>query len=335
MLESRVALVLRVLNWAKGHRSIQMKKVIKILAVVIILVVIGVVGLFAFGFAQIDKIAKGAIEYGGSYAMGVPTTVDKVDVALTKGTVDMNGLNIANPDGFETTHFFTLESTFAQIDSKTVFEGDAIIVPTIHLVGIDVILDKGKNPSNYNQILENLKKFESSEPAPSDAKKEGKNIIIKSLVLENINIHVANMPGVSLVAGDVAINIPEITLENIGEKEHMKAGDVINLVVKTVLAAAVEAGGGIIPGDVLGELGNGLSGLSSLGDLGINAISDLDLNGAMGQVSEQVNKAVEDLSKQGDDIKDQVDNTVKDVQKGVDDAADKLKGIFGGKKDKP
>jgi hypothetical protein len=304
-----------------------MKKILIIIAVLIVLFVGLIVGLFAFGLTQIDKIAKGAIEYGGTYAMGVETTVDEVDVAITQGTVELVGLNIANPEGFETPQFFMLGSSDAAVDFESI-RTDTIVVTSVNLIGIDVTLDKGQDPSNYNQILENLKKFESSEPSPSDEAKEGKNIVIKSLVLKDINIHVANMPGVSLVAGDVAINIPEITLENIGEKESMKAGDVINLVVKTVLAAAVEAGGGIIPGDVLGELGNGLSGLSSLSDLGINAISDLDLDGAMGQVSEQLNKA-------GEEIQGQVDDVVNDVQDGVDDAADKLKGIFGGKKDKP
>jgi hypothetical protein len=304
-----------------------MKKILIIIAVLIVLFVGLIVGLFAFGLTQIDKIAKGAIEYGGTYAMGVETTVDEVDVAITQGTVELVGLNIANPEGFETPQFFMLGSSDAAVDFESIGT-DTIVVTSVNLLGIDVTLDKGQDPSNYNQILENLKKFESSEPSPSDAKKEGKNIVIKSLVLKDINIHVANMPGVSLVAGDVAINIPEITLENIGEQESMKAGDVINLVVKTVLAAAVEAGGGIIPGDVLGELGNGLSGLSSLSDLGINAISDLDLDGAMGQVTEQLNKA-------GEEIQGQVDDVVNDVQDGVDDAADKLKGIFGGKKDKP
>ena len=334
-----------------------MKKILIVIAVLIILFIGAVVGLFAYGFSQIDKIAKSAIEYGGTYAMGVETTVDEVDVAVTKGTVNMVGLNIANPQGFETSNFFTLESSQGMVEIESI-STDTIIIPTVVLSGIDVTLDKGNDPSNYNQILENLSRFESDEPTSDAAAKEGKNVIIKSLILEDINIHIANMPGVSLLAGDVAITIPEITLENIGEKESMKTGDVINLVVKTVLAAAVESGGGIIPGDILGELGNGLAGLSSLSDLGINAISDLNLddalNGVLGDVSGQVDDviggAVDDLGKQGEEIQKQAEDVVKDVQKEaedkvkdvqkevedkVDDATNKLKGIFGGKKDGP
>ncbi|PCI08366.1 hypothetical protein COB72_08445 [bacterium] len=316
-----------------------MKTAIKIIAVLFVLVVLGIVGLVVFGLGQIDKLAKTAVEYGGTYAMGVETTVDTMDVALTKGTVEMGGLSIDNPSGFDTGHFFTLANTSASFDLESI-SADAYIVPTIHLIGIDIILDKGQDPSNYNQILKNLARFESDDQSSSDQTKAGKNVIIKSLILEDINIHVANMPGVSLLVGDVAINIPRIELNNIGEKESMKAGDIFNLVIKTVLAAAVESGGGIIPSDVLGELVNGLSSLSSLSDLGIDAISDLNLDGVMSGVTEQLGDVTEDVQAVVDDTVKEAEKAVEDVTKeitdtvddAVKDVSDKLNNIFGKKK---
>lgn len=305
-----------------------MKTLIKVIIVLIVLGIAGIIALFAFALTQVDALAKTAIEQGGTYAMQVDTTVQTVDVSLTAGTATMQGLNIANPAGFSTDHFFQLADSSASLDLGSV-SSDRIVMPEIRLKGIDVILDKGQNPSNYNKILENLKRFESGDAGPSEPKKgEGPGLVINSLVLEDINIRVANMPGVSLAVGDVAVNIPEITLKNVGEKESMSPGEVINLVIKTVLAAAVEAGGGIIPADVLGELGNGLSGLTSLGELGIDAISDLDLEGAIGDVTEEINKAAQDVQKQVDDASKQIGDQ-------IDQAADDLKGIFGGKKDDP
>lgn len=324
-----------------------MKTAFKIIAVIFVLIVALIIGLVIFGLGKIDALAKAAVEYGGEYAMGVDTTVDTMDVALTKGTVEMGELNIANPEGFNTDHFFSLNNADASFDLESLGQ-ETYIVPSIHLNGIDVILDKGGDPSNYNQILENLKRFESGDSTTGDASKEGKDVIVKSLILEDINIHVANMPGVSMVAGDVAINIPKIELQNIGEKESMKAGDIFNLVVKTVLSAAVEAGGGIIPGDVLGDLSNGLSGLTSLGDLGIDAISDLNLDDAFGDLGEQVDQVTQDAQKAVEDVvdnaQDQVDDLTKDAQKqvdditknakdSVDDALKNLKNPFGKKKD--
>ncbi len=304
-----------------------MKTAFKVVAILLTLLVLGIIGIVIFIFSMVDQGAKIIVEQGGTYAMGVETTVDSLDLSLTRGTVEMSGLNIANPEGFSTENFFALATTNAQIDLESI-STPTVIIPEVRLLGIDVTLDKGQDPSNYNQILENLARFESDESEPADPSAQGKDVIIKSLILEDINIHVANMPGVSLVAGDVAINIPQIELKNIGEEESMKAGDIFNLVVKTVLSAAVEAGGGIIPGDVLGELGNGLAGLSSLSDMGVDVISDLDLDGAMGQVSEQLDAATQDIQKAVDDVTDDLDST-------IDDATDKLKGIFGGNKDEP
>ena len=306
-----------------------MKTFIKIAIVLILVIVITVVALGDFVFSSIDKIAKSAVEYGGTYATQVDTTVETMDVAITKGTVEMSGLTLANPAGFTTDHFFTLATTNASFDLESL-QAEKYIIPSVNLKGIDVILDKGNTPSNYNTILNSLKRFESGEAAPADNTKKGKDVIIKSLVIEDINIHLANMPGVSLLAGEVAINIPMIELQNIGEEESMNASDIFNLVIKTVLAAAVEAGGGIIPGDILGELGNGLAGLTSLSDMGINAISDLNLDEALGDVNAKVDEAIEDLSKEGEKV---IEDAQESVDKAIDDASDKLKNMFGGKKE--
>lgn len=302
-----------------------MKTAIKIIVAVLVLIIALIIGLVVLALGFIDKGAQAVVEHGGTYAMGVETTVGSMDVALTKGTVEMGELIIANPAGFDTAQFFVLDTASAQMDINSL-NSDAIIIPTVRLSGLNVTLDKGNDPSNYNQILENLSRFEAGEGAPADASKEGKNVIIKSLILEDINISLANMPGVELLAGDVAINIPQIELQNIGEQESMNAGDIFGLVIKTVMAAAVEAGGGIIPGDVLGELGNGLSGLTSLGDMGINAISDLDLDGALGQVGEQIDQATQGAQ-------DAVTDVADDAQDAIDDAANKVKDLFGGKDD--
>ncbi len=312
-----------------------MKTAIKIIAVLVVLLIVGVIGLVVLGLSQIDKIAKEAIERGGTYAMQVDTTVETVDVNLTAGTATMNGLNIANPNGFDTGHFINLGDSNASVNIESI-STDTIVMPEITLSGIDVILDKGGNPSNYNTILNSLKRFESGDPAPAGAKEDGKKLVIDRLLLKDINIHVANMPGLSLAVGDVAVNIPEIELRDVGKEESMTTAEVINLVVKTVLAAAVEAGGGIIPSDVLSELGNGLAGLESLSDLGIEAISDLNLDEALGGVQEEINKAADEVNKAAEDVQKKIDDTAKDIEDSIDDATKEIKNIFGGgKKDDP
>ncbi|MAO23707.1 MAG: hypothetical protein CMJ35_03330 [Phycisphaerae bacterium] len=314
-----------------------MKTAIKIIVAIVVLLILAIVGLVVLGFSQVDRIAKEAIERGGTYAMQVDTTVDVVDVNITGGTASMSGLNIANPAGFDTDHFMRLGDSNASVDLNTIGSG-TIVMPSITLTGIDVILDKGGNPSNYNTILNSLKRFESktddgTDPQPSGGDAgDGTKLIINSLKIQDINIRVANMPGISLAVGDVAVNIPEIELRDVGKEESMTTAEVINLVVKTVLAAAVEAGGGIIPSDVLGELGNGLAGLESLSDMGIEAISELKLDEALGGVQEQIDQVSEDVQKQVDDATKELEDKAKDIEDKIDDATEELKNIFGGNK---
>lgn len=300
-----------------------MKKVlIGCLGLVVLAVVAVVVGGIVL-VANLGPLVKTGIEKGGTYATGVTTTVGSVDLSLRKGTFAMEGFQMANPPGFDTPHFIALSDTAVSLDEGNT-DRKTITLASMTLKGIDLYLDKGKDPSNYNAVLNNLKRFESGEePAPA-SESSGPKVVIDSLVIEDVNVHLANMPGVGVVAGDVAVKVPRIELQDVGKDEAMSMGDVIALVVKTVLAASVEAGGGIIPGDVLGELGNGLGSLKSLSDLGITGVGDIGeaINERLGGVSEQAKKAIDEAQKAGED-----------VQKQVNDAAEKVKGIFGGKKD--
>lgn len=334
-----------------------MKTFIKIAVVLILLVVIAFVALFAFGLSQLDAIVKATIERGGTYATQTTTTVDDVNVGITDGTFAMNGFKIANPTGFTSDHFLTLGDASVQLQTSSL-ASDVIAIPTVAFNNIDIILDKGGDPSNYNTILNSLKRFEKSDTKSAPENSGGKKVTIDSLTLNNIDIRVANMPGVSLLTGDIAIQIPSIELKNIGKDQPMTAAQVVNLVIKTVLTAAVEAGGGILPTDILSNLAGNLTDLSSLSDMGITVLDDAGqiVGEQLGNVLNQAGSAVEDLTggaqdaiddltkdlpeglgdNLGDGLKDATKDVTKEAEKVVDDAKEEiekgLNNLFGNKK---
>lgn len=305
-----------------------MKKILIALVVVALVVVLVLAGIAALAITNADKFLKIGIEKGGTYATGVPTTVDTVELSLTKRTFDMAGFRIANPPGFDTAHFMALSDTAVQMNSDAT-DMKTVTLTSLTLRGIDVILDKGQDPSNYNAILNNLNRFESGKQGPPPAESESIRVIVETLVVEDVDVRLANMPGVSMVTGDVAVNVPRIELKNVGKDEPMGMGDLIALVVKTVLAASVQAGGGIIPGDVLGELTGGLGSLESLSDMGIEAVGEIgrQIEEQLGGVMDQAGQAVDEARKAGEDLQKQADEAGRSVQ----DAADRVRGIFGGK----
>ena len=325
-----------------------MKTLIKIAAIISILVIITFIALITFGLSQVNAGVKLAIEKGGTYATQTTTTVDTIEIGLTDGSFAMTGFNINNPDGFDTPHFLLLNSTAVTLDPASILS-DTISIPTVTFEGLDIILDKGQNPSNYNAILASLSRFESGEKSPQEpgpSGKPAKTIAIDSLILKDINIRLANMPGISLLAGDIAINIPQIELQNIGKDEPMSIPEIVNLVVKTVITAAVESGGGIIPNDILGELGNGLNSLTSLNDMGITAIGSAGeiVGQQMDAVLENAGAAIDNITDKATDIIDGVsdilpeelgDNINDSIENTTDDIKEDLKNLnpFGKKED--
>lgn len=274
-------------------------------ALLAVIILVFVVALF-----WIDSIAKTAIERGGTYAMGVKTTVDSADVGIFSGTFGMTKLNVANPTGFDGPHFFNLGSGSVSANLGSI-NSDVIEVPKLTLEGVKVNLERTSKGSNYQAILDNLKKFESKEPA---AKKEaeGKKFVVKELVVRDVEVRVQ-----ALGLPAVTVPIHEIKLNNVGTAEGgMTMGQITGVVVKAILATAAEAGGDIIPGDVLGELKGGLAQLEGVGKFGVEVI---------GKAGESAQKLAEGLSKIGEDAGEAVKKGAEGVIKGIE-------GLIPGKK---
>lgn len=311
-------------------------KVVKILISLVVLLVIVVAVGAVLVFNSIDTIAKRVIEEGGTYATGVTTTVDKADVGVFAGTFEMSGLNIANPSGYKSPHFLNMGDASVAVSYSTLKQ-DVVTLPMLTLKDIDVYLDKSGGKANYQAILDNLKRFESndkpSQPAPT--KEGGKKFVIDLVTIDGVDVHLAGIPGVSQAIGDVAVTVPKIELKGVGSQDGgMTMPELINLIVKAVLTASVDAGGGIIPADVLGDLQGQLAQLKDLGALGI------DISGGISGIGKQVQeKAQEQVQGAVDEAKDKLEETTDEAKKKVEDATndakDKLKGLLGGKKDEP
>ncbi|CAG0987722.1 hypothetical protein PHYC_02116 [Phycisphaerales bacterium] len=254
----------------------------------------------------VDSIARTAIERGGTYAMGVPTTLESADVGIMSGKFGMSKLNVANPTGFEGPHFFHLGTGGVEANLGSLGK-DVIEVPKLSLDTVKVNLERTSKGSNYQQILDNLKKFESKDPAAKPKEEtEGKKFIVRELVIKDVEVRVRMM-------GMPAVTVPihEIKLKDVGTAEGgMTLGQITGVAVKAILATAAEAGGNIIPGDVLGELKGGLAQLEGVGKFGVEVI---------GKAGESAQKLAEGLTKIGGEAGEAVKKGAEGVIKGIGD----------------
>jgi hypothetical protein len=289
-----------------------MKIVVAAVAAVVLLLVVAVVVVFR----QIDRIARTGIERGGTSVLGVSTTVDEADVGVFSGTFDMSGLTIANPEGYPSPHFMTVADADVAVTLSSLLE-DTVMLPELRVGMIDVNLDRTGGVANYQRILDHIGKSESGGGA-----EEGKKFVIDTLVIDGATVHVTGIPGLTLAAGDVAVTVPQIRLEDVGTKEPLTTREIVSLVVKTVLSATIEASGGVLPAEILGDLRGRLEQLVGLDDLGITAIGDVGANadtvrdrarGAIDDAVEGAGDRIEDATGDlGDRIRDALPGKKKD-----------------------
>jgi hypothetical protein len=224
-----------------------------VLAVVVIVVVAGVVG-----YLWLDTIAKEAVQRGGTYAMGVDTTVDKVSLRPFAGQLQMQGLNVANPKGFNGAHLmqtgtFELELVPGSLMDKT------IVLKKFELNGLDMYIDQQMPRSNISVIMDNLKKL--GDEKPKDQKpSEGKNYRVDLITIRNVVAHVK-----VLVGPELTIKIPEIQLKNVtGDNAAGVALPVlVARILPAIVAAVLESGKGVLPPELAMALRGDVSALTA------------------------------------------------------------------------
>jgi uncharacterized protein involved in outer membrane biogenesis len=238
----------------------------KIVGGSLLLVVLLIVGAFVF----LDDIAKRVVEVGGASAMGVPVSLEKISLRPLRGEGDLAGLKVSNPEGFETPHFMKLAEGHSAVDTGSVFS-DTIVVKSIRLEGLEVYLEAKDEGSNYEVILENMKKSEEAAPPPGEGGKEegeagpGKKFRADEIVVRDINVH-ADVAVRGKKLSRVDLRIPEIRLENVGSESGGSAvtSQVMGTIVKAVLRAVLEQGARVLPEVMVRGLGHGLKGVGKV-----------------------------------------------------------------------
>ncbi|MFZ4429354.1 MAG: hypothetical protein ACOYPS_03260 [Phycisphaerales bacterium] len=85
-------------------------KILKRLVLAAVVLAVLLAGGVILLLSQVDRVAKVAIEQGGTFATGTQTTVNDVSIGLFSGKFGLSGLSIANPEGFKSPAFMSLGS---------------------------------------------------------------------------------------------------------------------------------------------------------------------------------------------------------------------------------
>ncbi len=280
--------------------------------VVILLIALGVTLLY------LDSIARQGIERGATYALGVPTHLEKAGLSLLNGVLTLDSLQIDNPKDFDSKHYFTTVKNFdIQVVPSSVFS-NVVEVPHVIIDGLEVYIDEANGTTNASVISQNLRRL-SSGKTPDTAPprpEEGPKVRIKTFKILNLTAHIQSLPiagGLSIPA-PVTVKVPEIVINDMTPEngQGLAIAEVTKRIVPIVLAAIVQNGGNLIPGDLKNMLNADIAAnFRNLGADGGKLIGQLG-----GQISGQLGT--------------QLKGVAGELGKGLGGVTDGVGGIIGG-----
>ena len=263
-----------------------------IVFLVILLAVVVVGGLFF-----INGIVKAGIEGGGTHALKVETTLDSADISLLNGQFSLSGLEVNNPEGYETQKFLSLGEGSVAISVESLLE-ETVEIPLLELKNLELTLDQKGGTTNINEILGGFggqgggEEVPAEEPSSGDAS-EGKKFHVGKVTISGVKLLVA-APPLGTPAKPSIVEVPEIVIEDVGSDSTdglTMSQLIVDIVVKTVDQVVVSSGDQL-PSVLAGEI-----------DAAVKRIGSVD-------------RVARELKESGEDVSDSVKKSLNRFLKG-------------------
>ena len=234
--------------------------------IVFFVIVFLIVGLAVAYFAR-NMLVKKAVEAGSEYALGVKTELGSASLSIGGGSLELNRLEISNPEGFTAENFMSLRRGVFDVDAGSVLD-DEVRIDSLIIEGVTLNLEQIDRNGNYKVLLDHIKKLDLS------SSKESRKYHISLIALRDINVN----GSLSLLGkkNEKTFKLDNFSLRNIGGDNGATMSQVTALVVKTLISKALAAGGGQLPegfGVNLDELKD--QGMEKIKEEATNKLKDL------------------------------------------------------------
>ena len=195
----------------------------KIFITVCVLVII-VAAVVFLGVWKLGPVIKTAVNTYGPIITKTEVSVSDVGVSILKGQVKLKGFVLGNPKGFTTSHAFSVNSIYVDVDEKS-FTGDTIVIERIEVVAPEINYEKTLKSDNIQKLMENIKGANTSTAKPSkeetadvssESGSRAKKIMIRDFYLKGAKV---NLTASVLGQQTVSAEIPEIHLKDLGKDQ--------------------------------------------------------------------------------------------------------------------
>lgn len=272
------------------------KALITILVAILIVVVIVAVLVNRFG----DRALKVGIETAATRILGVAVTVEEVSLSLFGGTLDLNGLVISNPVGYEHPNLLELGTAHVDVDVKSLLS-NTVKIKDITLYGVTVVIEQKGFSNNLNTVLAAIQNGARQEDKPEQERAPGKKLQIANLEISNVKVKVKLLP-IPGRADTVEFSLAPIKMTNLGSDKKLDTAMLTGKILTAIANGVAQQGTDVLPKEIIGQIKSTLTEQGSI-------------------IIETGKKVIEESEDLGKDV----------IEKGKDvgqDALDALKGLF-------
>lgn len=201
----------------------------KLLISLLLLVVLAVGATFLY----LDRIVTTGIEVVGSQVLGTKVTVASVTISPLNGIGSISGLEIRNPEGFDSDYIFQLEQVEVSLNAASLLS-DVIEIESIIITQPEITYETRITTDNVRALLENIG-GSGGETATADSE-AGKELFIRDFRLLGPQVNL-----VAAVAG-APILLPDIELTDIGTEDNAATvAQVLEVVLSALRRTILEA----------------------------------------------------------------------------------------------
>lgn len=236
-------------------------KSVKNLIKTIVLVIIIVVALLLLGFELFgESLIKTGIETAGTKALKVGVAIDDLDLSIYKGSVELKGLAIDNPAGYEQKHLLELGRGKVKTRMKSLMS-DTVEIDSILLDGITVAIEQKGLDNNLQTVLKSIPKAE--DKPKEEPKAEAKNLLVKDLKITNTTVKVKLLPAQILPgqADTLELKLDPIEMKDLGSDDKLTTAKLASKVMVAIADGVAKQGAGILPDNVLNSVQGALQNL--------------------------------------------------------------------------
>ena len=234
------------------------KKVWTITGIVVGIIVV----LLVIVYFSLSVILKSSVQTFGSMVLGVPVTVDRIDLKPFSGALAIRNLTVGNPEGYSSPHAFKLGKFDVVLVPSSLF-GKKMIIDNLAVDGMELNYETNLLRSNLSDIQNNINRLSKGSSSSASAEKqekteeqaaESKPLQINRLDLSDIKIY-------TILKGRedtrvVPLMAPPVHLQDLGtEPEGITPVEVMSKVMTTLLTnvAKALADGTMDVGNLLGD----------------------------------------------------------------------------------